>query len=128
MKFVVYNVDSGQHVKLEIYRDLTKGANGGQWEKVGETIDAGGWAPDHNCNYVRDFIPVEGGGVVALGTWSDNVMEAKYKFFSIREIVLVPLMLPLPLLQQFAEQGQRVSTASYGACFFEYSGPGCLSS
>jgi hypothetical protein len=40
-KFVVRDVDNGQHVKLEAYMDTTGGLNGGTWIKVGEFIDTG---------------------------------------------------------------------------------------
>jgi hypothetical protein len=33
MKFVVYNIDGDQHVKLELYRDLSEGVNGGDFRE-----------------------------------------------------------------------------------------------
>ena len=84
MKFVVYNIDEDQHVKLELYRDLSEGVNGGDWEKIGETIDKGGWAAAHDGEYPSDFI-LEGGGVVHLKN-EVEVSDPRYKHFSIREI------------------------------------------
>jgi hypothetical protein len=84
MKLAVYNVNGDRHVKLELYQDLDQGANGGNWEKMGEYTDTGGWAPGHDCSYAPDFIPTEGGGVVFIrNTGVDN---AQYKWFSVREI------------------------------------------
>ncbi len=39
-KFVVYDLADG-NVKLELYRDMTDGANGGTWTKVNEFTDTG---------------------------------------------------------------------------------------
>ena len=85
MKFVVYNIDEDQHVKLELYRDLSEGVNGGDWEKIGETIDKGGWVAAHDCEYPSDFILVEG-GVVLLKN-EVEISDPRYKLFSIREII-----------------------------------------
>jgi hypothetical protein len=83
MKYVVRNVENG--VKLELYRDLTEGANGGSWVLMGEITDSGGWeaaAPD--CDYPTDLIITEGGGVVYIR--NSGLGEAQYKWFSVREI------------------------------------------
>lgn len=40
-KFVVRDVDNGQHVRLETYMDTTGGLNGGNWVKVGDFTDTG---------------------------------------------------------------------------------------
>ena len=44
MKVITRNIDGGQHVKMEIRRDLSDGVNGGQWEKIHEYTDDGGWS------------------------------------------------------------------------------------
>ena len=57
MKYVVHNVENG--VKLELYRDLTEGANGGSWVLMGEITDSGSWeaaAPD--CEFPTDLEPI----------------------------------------------------------------------
>ena len=41
VKYLIRNCDGGRHVRLELYRDLTDGANGGTWEKVAEATDTG---------------------------------------------------------------------------------------
>ena len=41
VKYVLRNMDSDSKVKLELYRDLAGGAQGGEWEKLYEFIDDG---------------------------------------------------------------------------------------
>jgi hypothetical protein len=41
VKFVLRNMNNDTKVKLEIYRDMTAGANGGKWEKLYEFVDNG---------------------------------------------------------------------------------------
>jgi hypothetical protein len=41
IKYVLRNMDSDSKVKLELYRDLAGGINGGKWEKLYEFIDDG---------------------------------------------------------------------------------------
>ncbi|AIF82665.1 hypothetical protein NTE_00584 [Candidatus Nitrososphaera evergladensis SR1] len=40
-KYVLRNMDDNTKVKLELYRDTTGGANGGNWQKVTEFVDNG---------------------------------------------------------------------------------------
>jgi hypothetical protein len=88
MKLVVYGVDGGRHVKLEIWRDLTDGAGGGTWEKVLEHVDAGGWSIDAaaaaSCRIPADYIITEAQPLVILR--NDSISEQWYKKVSIREI------------------------------------------
>jgi len=87
MKYIIYNIDNNSHVKMELYRDLTEGKDGGTWEKVGEIVDAGNWVPPQAspvCSYPPDFIPVTGGGVIILR--DTGTTETRYKWFSAREI------------------------------------------
>jgi hypothetical protein len=86
-KFVGYN--HGGKVKLEVYRDLTEGQNGGKWEKVNEATDQGGWfaptdCPQHHPVPGRsDALIVDGGTVLIRNT---NVESAKYRWVSVRQI------------------------------------------
>ncbi|MGH7898721.1 MAG: hypothetical protein ACREQQ_12260 [Candidatus Binatia bacterium] len=90
MKYLVYNVTVGgkQAVKLELYRDRSGGAGGGNWQKIGETVDSGGWAPPQsggNCpNHPPDYVPTTGGGVIVLR--NTGVIKDSYKWMSVREI------------------------------------------
>lgn len=87
-KFVVYDLPGGS-VKLEAYRDLTEGRDGGTWELVNETVDAGGWFAETTC---AEHEPVEGSSDLAStagGTTfirNTEITEARYRWFSIREI------------------------------------------
>jgi hypothetical protein len=88
MKLVVYGVDAGRHVKQEIWRDLTDGADGGTWVKVLENTDAGGWAIDAaaaaSCGIAPDHIITDAQPLVILR--NDQISEQWYKKVSIREI------------------------------------------
>jgi hypothetical protein len=87
-KFVIRNINGNTGVRLEAYRDMTGGSNGGTWESLGFTEDVGGWAPPQNapaCSYASDFIPVVGGGVILLR--NTGVTTSQYKWLSVREIV-----------------------------------------
>jgi hypothetical protein len=88
MKMVVYSIDGGAHVKLELWRDLTDGANGGTWTKVNEYADVGGWAIDAataaTCNIAPDHIISYAQPLVILR--NDQIGEQWYKKVSIREI------------------------------------------
>jgi hypothetical protein len=86
-KYVIYNV--GQTVKLEAYRDMTNGVNGGDWQLVNETVDDGGWSVETTCSEhspsggESDLIQLEGGTAFIRNT---DVTEALYRYVSIREI------------------------------------------
>jgi hypothetical protein len=90
-KFVIYNLGDG-NVKLEAYRDLAGGENGGAWEKVNETIDGGGWFVATTCvehepkdDGESDLIVTEGGTTLIRNT---EVTEARYRWVSVREIAV----------------------------------------
>ncbi len=88
MKLIVYSVDNGQHVKQEVWRDLTDGAGGGTWVKVLENTDAGGWAISSttaaSCKIPADYIITAAQPLVILR--NDMISEQWYKKVSIREI------------------------------------------
>lgn len=87
-KFVIYNLEGGS-VKLEAYRDMTNGEDGGTWEKVNETVDDGGWSVETTCaehspsGGESDLIVTEGGTTFIRNT---EVTEARYRWVTVREI------------------------------------------
>jgi hypothetical protein len=86
-KLVAYNI--GQTVKLEVYRDLTEGRDGGTWEKVNETLDDGGWfartdCPEHHPVNRRSDLRILAGGTILIR--NTDVEAARYRWLSIREI------------------------------------------
>ena len=88
-KFVIYNLPGGGGVKLESYRDMTEGADGGDWELLNETVDNGGWFVDTDCaehspaGGESDMVVLDGGTTFIRNT---DVTEARYKWVSVREI------------------------------------------
>jgi hypothetical protein len=86
MKYIVTNVAAGQHVRLQVLRDLTEGQDGGDWQPVIDTTDSGGWAPAHGCEYAPDLIVTEGGGVVLIRNTGATGQGALYRWVTIREI------------------------------------------
>jgi len=83
-KTAMYNVEkNGQvAVKLEIWLDKN---NNGNWEKVYDYIDDGGWGNDGGeCGGRPDQI-ISWGGPLATFRW-DNAFDVDIKDFSVREI------------------------------------------
>lgn len=85
MKYIVYN-DGAGGVRLQVFRDLTEGLNGGTWEPIIDYTDNGGWAPASNCSYEDDHIILEGGGVVFIRDTGTTGPGAQYRNFTVREI------------------------------------------
>jgi hypothetical protein len=96
MKFIVRNAP-GNTVKLELYRDLTDGKDGGQWEKLIEYTDKGGWTNPLLTKEIIEQSTQKGLKVIAVdevlrdpGTSvfirNDGLVAAECKKFSIREI------------------------------------------
>jgi len=97
MKFVVRNLPDHK-VKLELYRDLSDGKNGGQWQKQIEYIDQGGWSSSRLTAAMIAKATLPGKKPIAVdeiltgpGTSvfirSDGIVAADCKKFSIREIL-----------------------------------------
>ena len=98
-KFVLRNMDEGAKVKLELYRDLTGGLNGGNWQKMTEFIDDGqNFGVRHGaCRpYINPALPlvhafVDGSsetGKPMLAVYARHEFGTMaYSNFSIREIV-----------------------------------------
>jgi hypothetical protein len=91
MKFIVRTNSDRKSVKLELYRDMTDGRNGGSWEKVAEYLDDGSWSQTNSgadvsviCGYQANKVLLDPGTSVFIR--NDNVVDSEYKLFSIREI------------------------------------------
>lgn len=88
-KFVIYNLPSGDAVRLEAYRDLTEGEGGGDWVLMNQTVDEGDWSVETGCSEHEpsggesEMVIVDGGTAFIRNT---DVTEARYKWFSVREI------------------------------------------
>ena len=88
-KFVIYNLPPGEGVKLETYRDLTEGADGGDWQLLNETVDNGGWFTETDCaehspeGGESDMVVLDGGTTFIRNT---DVTEARYRWLTVREI------------------------------------------
>lgn len=86
-KYIVRDVDNGTHVKLELWRDMTDGANGGSWEKLYDLIDAGGWGAGRPpCATGVDPAQIMTGPNLSVFIRDDDVSDVRYKKWSIREI------------------------------------------
>jgi hypothetical protein len=86
-KYIVRDVDNGTHVKLELWRDLTDGANGGSWEKLYEYIDTGLWGTGQTpCASGVDPAQIMTGPNLSVFIRDDDVSDVRYKKWSIREI------------------------------------------
>lgn len=87
-KFVIYNLPGGS-VRLETYRDLTGGVNGGDWQLINSLVDDGNWPAQSNCteqnavNGVSNMIVTQGGVTFIRNT---GVTESRYRWVSVREI------------------------------------------
>ena len=86
-KFIVRNCDYNTKVRLSLYRDMTEGENGGDWEQLLHEADNEDWPVsdlDPNC----DCLPTQ------VLTWpassvfirNTEIDAADYTKFSIREI------------------------------------------
>ena len=86
-KYIARDVDNGTHVKLELWRDMTDGANGGTWEKLYEHVDTGGWGTGHTpCASGVDPAQIMTGPNLSVFMRDDSVSDVRYKRWSIREI------------------------------------------
>ncbi len=91
VKFVIYNTGSNA-VKLELYLDTTDGEDGGLWNKLIEYSDIGNWPLATSAKYDSKLCGYESSKVFSDAATSifirnDQVKQAYYKNFSIREII-----------------------------------------
>jgi hypothetical protein len=87
-KLVLRDVDNGTHVRMEMYLDLTDGANGGKWILAANYTDDGNWKiPPEPCGIPRNKILLESNPATFIR--NTNINSALYKKWSIREINVV---------------------------------------
>lgn len=98
VKYVLRNMDSGSSVKLELYRDLSGGADGGRWEKIYEFVDNGkDFGVDNDAcrqgvypglQLVHQYIePSSESGKPMLSVYARHEFGTmEYSAFSVREI------------------------------------------
>ena len=86
-KMILRNIDNGTHVRLEMWRDLTDGLNGGNWQLMINYTDTGNWydsittgCPTTDLNHIITE--------PEFSTFIRNtgVSSVLYKNWSIREI------------------------------------------
>ncbi len=89
LKLIITNVDNNS-VRLELFRDLTSGKRGGNWELLAEYVDTGDWstaeveeAAGFGC---PDVPPVFLDPATSVYLRNDAVTAMSYRGFSIREI------------------------------------------
>lgn len=98
-KFVALNVEQNMHVRLQLYRDMSGGLDGGRWELVAEYTDVGDWPGETDNRWTGDevqsacfFSPdrIFGSPGTSVYIRNDYVGECRYRFFSVREIQADP--------------------------------------
>lgn len=85
-KFVVRNAPNSLTVHLSLYRDMSDGARGGSWEELIHLEDAGDWpvVSVGPCATMPTRILLE--PATSVFVRNDEIDEAAYKKFSVREI------------------------------------------
>ncbi|HYP07526.1 MAG TPA: hypothetical protein VER03_14935 [Bryobacteraceae bacterium] len=90
MKLVCRNVNTDSAVSLQIYRDMSGGVGGGNWQPIfpAEVVDAGDWPVTRydvqgQCGVPPTDILLHPGTSVFI---RNTVVTTQYKWFSIREI------------------------------------------
>ena len=102
VKYILRNVRQNTAVKVELYRDLTGGANGGHWEKLTEYTDSGeNWGLGRTpcVPGVKPELPLLRAAVLPASESKQPMMSVylrheygtmDYEKFSIREIDPLP--------------------------------------
>lgn len=102
VKYVIRNMDNNTKVKLELYRDMTNGSNGGSWEKITDFVDDGknfGVGHDSCKPNVDPALKLMHSSVLASSETKKPMMSVyikkefatmDYSRFSIREIEPAP--------------------------------------
>jgi hypothetical protein len=103
---ITYATAAG-NVKLELYRDLSEGRGGGEWELVLEQEDEGGWVRGETCNVSGPNGIIRASGFNFLRNTGN--ISSMYKRMSVREIA-VPYPDAKGLNYQVAQDRQPGST------------------
>lgn len=89
LKFVIRNIGSGS-VSLELYRDLTGGQKGGDWQLMAEFTDDGQWTVTEREEAIRLGCkpppPAFLDPATSVFLRNDDVTAMSYRGFTIREI------------------------------------------
>jgi len=86
-KMIIKNVDNGTHVRLEMWRDLTNGINGGNWQLMVNYTDTGNWYdPSTKGCTTTDLNHVITEPQSSIFIRNTGVFSVLYKGWSIREI------------------------------------------
>ena len=86
-KFIARDVNGGAGVHFEIWRDLADGAGGGDWQKLFQTDDIGGWGTGLvACGNADPADKVLSGPNLSILMRNDDVSDFRYKRWSVREI------------------------------------------
>ncbi len=88
-KFAVYTLADGATVRLESYRDMSQGIDGGTWVLVNDTVDRGEWLAPTDCAEhapTRRLSPTTclREGVVFIR--NTGIADARYRWITVREI------------------------------------------
>ncbi len=84
-KFILRTTDNGAHVRMQMYRDMTGGLNGGIWHLEVDYTDNGNmYVPPNTCNEPLNKIILDANPSVFIR--NTDINSALYKDFDIREI------------------------------------------
>jgi hypothetical protein len=97
VKYIVRNTNSDTGVYMALYVDKTNGLNGGDWQKLIEYTDSGGWtaSPTMDCS-TKNLVPDRPADWTILNATYDIRFRSDYaepvlwKNTSIREISPLP--------------------------------------
>lgn len=88
LKAICYQIPGTTHVKLESWIDLTEGVNGGNWQKITETIDDGSSSWSIGGTIYPPYIGTTEGSALRFNSVDDQpnaIYQAKW--WHIREII-----------------------------------------
>ena len=88
-KFVLRTMDNGTHVRMQMYRDMTDGLNGGIWHLEVDYTDNGNmYVPPNTCGTPLNKIILDANPSIFIR--NTDISSAMYKKFDAREINPLP--------------------------------------